>query len=162
MNVLSGGAIGLLDDREANASLVTVLFRDGAPGVLGFLAGLERTLHLGRAFHELVEVHRAELAANHPEITACAHDKSPVLTVSRTDSWCCERRPPSGQPRRRSSPCDRRRYRIQPCSGAWRRRCPGGSRRAARSSHSPTCPARRNSPWRDCRSTAPPCDRSAA
>ena len=36
----------------------------------GFLARLERALHLGRAFHELVEVHRAELAANHPEIAA--------------------------------------------------------------------------------------------
>ncbi len=44
-----------------------------APGVLRFLPRLERTLHLGRAFHELVEVHRTELAANHPEI-ALRHD----------------------------------------------------------------------------------------
>src|SRR5664279_172061 len=65
---------GLFHDREAHTGLVTVLFRDRAPGILGFLAGLERTLHLGRPFHELVEVHRSELAANHPEIAAFGHD----------------------------------------------------------------------------------------
>src|SRR4051794_27805024 len=70
----------LFDDRKAYAGLVTVLFRDHAPGVLGFLAGLERTLHLGRAFHELVEVHRTELASNHPEIAACGHDHLLLLT----------------------------------------------------------------------------------
>jgi hypothetical protein len=30
-------------------------------------------LNLGRAFHQLVEVHRTELAADHPEI-ALRHD----------------------------------------------------------------------------------------
>src|SRR5690349_22055592 len=43
----------------------SVLLGDLAPAVLGFLARLERTLHLGRAFHQLVEIHRAELAADH-------------------------------------------------------------------------------------------------
>src|SRR3954470_4661287 len=66
-------ARGLFHDRKADAGLVTVLFRNRAPGILGFLAGRKRTLHLGRAFHELVEVHRSELAANHPEI-ALRHD----------------------------------------------------------------------------------------
>src|ERR1700730_7507808 len=94
---------GLFDDRKAYAGLVTVLFRHGAPGVLGFLAGRERTLHLGRAFHELVEVHRTELAANHPEI-ALRHDKSPAATVSRTGSSYCGRRPPSERPHRRNIP----------------------------------------------------------
>src|SRR5437016_13971586 len=64
---------GLFDDGKSHAGLVAVLFRDDAPGILGLLAGLERTLHLGRAFHELVEVHRTELAANHPEIAAFGH-----------------------------------------------------------------------------------------
>src|ERR1700729_3513504 len=70
----------LFHDREAYAGLVTVLFRDRAPGVFGFLAGAERTLNLGRAFHELVEVHRTELAANHPEIAAFGHDRLLLLT----------------------------------------------------------------------------------
>src|SRR6267154_1953624 len=61
-------ARGLFHDRKADAGLVTVLFGNRTPGILGFLAGRERTLHLGRAFHELVEVHRSELAADHPEI----------------------------------------------------------------------------------------------
>src|ERR1700744_6034967 len=65
----------LFDDREAHAGLVAVVFRNRAPGIFGFLAGLERTLHLGRTFDQLVEVHRTELAANHPEIAA--HDRSP-------------------------------------------------------------------------------------
>src|SRR5579883_2250303 len=103
------GAVGLFNDREAHAGLVTVLFRHLAPAVLGFLAALERTLDLGRAFHELVEVHRAELTADHPEIAACGHCQSPVCcraaslefascsrligsTVSRTGSSCCGRR----------------------------------------------------------------------
>src|SRR3954471_9239595 len=74
LKFLSGrDAGGFFDDRKAHAGLVAVLFRDRAPGILGFLAGLERSLHLGRAFHELVEVHRSELAANHPEI-ALRHD----------------------------------------------------------------------------------------
>src|SRR5712664_506015 len=71
---LGRDASGLFDDGKAHAGLVTVLFRHHAPGILGFLAGLERTLHLGRTFHELVEVHRTELAANHPEIAAFSHD----------------------------------------------------------------------------------------
>src|SRR5947209_628940 len=71
---------GLFDNGKAHPGLVAVLFRDGAPGILGFLAGLERTLHLGRAFHELVEVHRTELAANHPEIAAFGHDSLLLLT----------------------------------------------------------------------------------
>src|SRR5579859_476819 len=68
----------LFHDRETDAGLVAVLFRNRAPGVFGFLAGLERTLHLGRAFDELVEVHRAELAADHPEIAAFGHCQSPL------------------------------------------------------------------------------------
>src|SRR5882724_12620821 len=71
---LGRDASGLFDDGKAHAGLVAVLFRHHAPGILGFLAGLERTLHLGRTFHELVEVHRTELAANHPEIAAYGHD----------------------------------------------------------------------------------------
>src|SRR5882724_9317764 len=71
---LGRDASGLFDDGKAHAGLMTVLFRHHAPGILGFLAGLERTLHLGRTFHELVEVHRTELAANHPEIAAYGHD----------------------------------------------------------------------------------------
>src|SRR5580693_8568589 len=67
-------ARGLFDDRKAHAGLVTVLFRDRTPGILGLFSGLERALHLGRAFHQLVEVHRAELAADHPEIAALCHD----------------------------------------------------------------------------------------
>src|SRR5450756_76738 len=49
------------------------------------------------------------------------------VTVSRTGSSCCERRPPSGRLHRRSIPCDRRRYRSRPCSDALHRRCPDGS-----------------------------------
>src|SRR5690349_5799457 len=71
-------AVGLLHDREAYAGLVPVLFGDLAPAVFRFLAGLERAFDLRGAFDELVEVHRAELAANHPEIAAFAH-----LSVSR-------------------------------------------------------------------------------
>src|ERR1700733_4723162 len=74
-NQSGGDAGGFFHDGEAHAGLVASLFGDRAPGVLGLLAGLERTLHLGRAFHELVEVHRTELAANHPEIAACRHDR---------------------------------------------------------------------------------------
>ena len=66
---------GLLDDGEAHASLVTVLFRHLAPAVLCILARLERAFDLGRPFHELVEVHRTELAANHPEIAAFGHHR---------------------------------------------------------------------------------------
>src|SRR5215472_10639109 len=72
-------AVGLLHDREADAGLVAALFRYFAPAVFGFLAGLERAFDLSRAFHELVEVHRAELAANHPEIAACGHDRLLLL-----------------------------------------------------------------------------------
>src|SRR6478672_1318236 len=64
---------GLFHDGEAYAGLVAVLFRDLPPTIFGFLARLERTFDLGRAFDELVEVHRAELAADHPEIAACSH-----------------------------------------------------------------------------------------
>src|SRR6478735_2230777 len=78
--VRSGGhPARLFHDREAHAGLVTVLFRDRPPGFLGLGAALERTLNLGRAFHQLVEVHRTELAANHPEIAADRHDDSPWL-----------------------------------------------------------------------------------
>src|SRR6266702_3807098 len=73
-------ARGLFDDRETHAGLVAVFFRDLAPALFGFLAGLERAFDLGRAFHELVEVHRAELAANHPEIAALCHHS--LLTYS--------------------------------------------------------------------------------
>src|ERR1700722_3658591 len=71
---LGRDAAGLFHDREAHASLVAVLFRDHAPGIFGLLAGRERALDLGRAVHERVEVHRTELAANHPVITAVYHD----------------------------------------------------------------------------------------
>src|SRR3954453_21164515 len=67
-------ALRLFDDGEAHAGPVAMLFRDLAPAVLGLLAGLERTLHLRGALHQAVEVHRAELAADHPEIAAVAHD----------------------------------------------------------------------------------------
>src|SRR3974390_3124271 len=67
------GAIGLFNDREAHAGLVAVLLRHLAPALLSLLAGLEGSFDLGRAFHELVEVHRAELTANHPEIAAFGH-----------------------------------------------------------------------------------------
>src|SRR4051794_14440413 len=67
-------ALRLFDDGEAHAGPVAMLFRDLAPAVLGLLAGLERTLHLRRALHQLVEIHRAELAADHPEIAAVSHD----------------------------------------------------------------------------------------
>src|SRR6266545_3443911 len=77
---------------------------------------------------------------------------------SRTGSSYCGRRPPSGQPRRRNIPCDRRRCRIQPCSDAWRRRCPDGSPGAERSSRTQAYPARRNTLLRDYQSTELPCD----
>src|SRR6476646_7999092 len=68
-------ARGLFDDREAHASLVAIFFRNLAPALFGLFTGLERAFDLGRTFHELVEVHRAELAANHPEIApALCHD----------------------------------------------------------------------------------------
>src|SRR5882724_437218 len=67
-------ALGLFHDRKAHAGLMTVLFRDRAPGILRLLPGLERALHLGRTFHQPVEVHRTELAADHPEIAAVLHD----------------------------------------------------------------------------------------
>src|SRR6267142_482666 len=84
-----------------------------------------------------------------------------LLPVSRTGSSCCGRRPPSERLHRRNIPCDRRRYRSRPCSDAWRRRYPDGSPDAEHSSHSPACPARRNTPSRDYQSTELPCDRSA-
>src|SRR5271167_1135322 len=65
---------GLFHDGKADPGLVAVLFRDFAPAVFGLLAGLERTFDLGGAFHELVEVHRTELAADHPEIAAMLHE----------------------------------------------------------------------------------------
>src|SRR6185295_666797 len=68
------GAMRLFHDREAHAGAVPVLFGNLTPAVLGLLAGLERTLHLRGAFHQPVEVHRAELAADHPEIAAVGHD----------------------------------------------------------------------------------------
>src|SRR5258708_8449293 len=67
-------ARGFFDDRKAHAGLVAVFFRNLAPALFGLFTGLERAFDLGRAFHELVEVHRAELAANHPEIAALCHD----------------------------------------------------------------------------------------
>src|ERR1700733_11572108 len=71
---------GLFHDREAHAGLVPVLFRNRAPGILGLLAGRERTLHLGRTMHEGVEIHRTELAANHPVIAAFGHGSLLLLT----------------------------------------------------------------------------------
>src|SRR6478736_3697441 len=75
-------ARGLFDDRKAHAGLVAILLRDLAPALFGFLAGLERAFDLGRAFHELVEVHRAELAANHPEIAALCHDSLLIFSAA--------------------------------------------------------------------------------
>src|SRR4051812_36963453 len=46
-------AIGLFDDRKAHAAAMAVLFRDLAPAIFRFLAGLERASDLGRTFHEL-------------------------------------------------------------------------------------------------------------
>src|ERR1700746_2516477 len=66
-------AVGLFHDGEAHAGSMPVLFRHFAPEVFRFLARLERTFDRGRAFHELVEVHRTELAPNNPEITAFGH-----------------------------------------------------------------------------------------
>src|ERR1700733_14685050 len=71
-------ACGLFHDREAHAGLVAVFFRNLAPAIFGLCAALERTFDLRRAFHELVEIHRTELAADHPEITAFVHCQSPV------------------------------------------------------------------------------------
>src|SRR3954470_15052940 len=48
-------AMRLFHDGEAHAGAVAVLFGDLTPAVLGLLAGLERTLHLCRALHQLVE-----------------------------------------------------------------------------------------------------------
>src|ERR1700677_1768064 len=76
------GAIRFFDNREAHAAAVAVFFRDRAPGIFGFLAGGERTLHLGGAFHQLVEIHRTELAANHPEITSALHDSLLLLPLA--------------------------------------------------------------------------------
>src|SRR5260221_13687205 len=67
-------ARGLFDNRKAHAGFVAVFFRNLAPALFGLFTGLERAFALGRAFHELVKVHRAELAANHPEIAALCHD----------------------------------------------------------------------------------------
>src|SRR5579871_2459928 len=68
----------LFHDREAHARLVAILLGNFTPAVLGLFAALERTFDLRRAFHELVEIHRAELTADHPEIAAFAHCQSPV------------------------------------------------------------------------------------
>src|ERR1700737_3545426 len=67
-------ARGLFHDGEAHASFVPVLLRDRAPGLFGLLAGLERALNLGRALHQLVEVHRTEPTPNPPEISALFHE----------------------------------------------------------------------------------------
>src|SRR5262249_36136999 len=66
-------AIGLFHDGVADACLVTVFFGNLFPAIFRFLAALERTFDLGRAFHELVEVHRAELAPDNPEKAALGH-----------------------------------------------------------------------------------------
>src|SRR5262249_58953706 len=52
---------------------MTVHFREPLPALLGFLARGERSLHLRRAFHQLVEVHRTELAADDPEQRTALH-----------------------------------------------------------------------------------------
>src|SRR3984957_11554469 len=70
-------ARGLFHDREAHTGLVAVFFRDLAPAIFSLCAALEWTFDLGRAFHELVEVHRTELAADHPEIATVLHRQSP-------------------------------------------------------------------------------------
>src|SRR5579864_1359367 len=105
---------------------MAVFLRDLAPAIFRLRAGLEGTFHLSRAFHELVEIHRTELATDHPEIAACGHCQSPVavarsawnstrlqadrrtVSISRTGSSCYGRRPPSEPLRPRSTPCDRR------------------------------------------------------
>src|SRR5436305_1081195 len=63
----------LFHDRKTNAAAMTVLFGEPLPALLGFLARGERSLHLGRAFHQLMEVHRTELAADDPEERAGLH-----------------------------------------------------------------------------------------
>src|SRR6202012_4105837 len=73
---------GFFDDREAHARSVAMLFRHFAPAGLSLAACLERAFDLRRAFHELVEVHRTELAADHPEIAAFGHCQSPHMAFS--------------------------------------------------------------------------------
>src|ERR1700761_3752969 len=80
-NALCRDAAGLFDDRKAHAGLVAVFFRYRAPGIFGLLAGRERALDLGRAVHQRVEIHRTELATNHPVTAAVLHDS--LLLFSR-------------------------------------------------------------------------------
>src|SRR5215475_715875 len=77
----SACAIRLFHDREAHRTAMAVFLRNLTPAVFRFLARLEGTFDLGGTFHELVEVHRAELAANHPEIAAFGHGY--LLLLSR-------------------------------------------------------------------------------
>src|SRR5882757_10397622 len=60
---------------------MTVLLRHDLPGVLRLFPRLERTLYLGRTFHELVEVHRTELATDNPKIAAW-HDRLLLLPLA--------------------------------------------------------------------------------
>src|SRR5437667_4196886 len=69
----SGRAVRFFHDGEAHAAAMPVFFRDGAPGIFGLLARLERTLHLGRSFDQLVEIHRTEFTTDDPEIAALLH-----------------------------------------------------------------------------------------
>src|SRR5215831_538016 len=85
MKRLRRGTVRLFDDGEAHAGLVAVFFRHFAPAVLRLLARLERTFDLGRSFHELVEVHRAELTANHPEVAAFGHGLLLLLSSLNAD-----------------------------------------------------------------------------
>src|ERR1700733_8577803 len=75
-------ARGLFHDREAHTGLVAAFFRNLAPTIFSLCAALERTFDLRRAFHELVEIHRTELTADHPEIAAFGHCRL---------SCCCTR-----------------------------------------------------------------------
>src|SRR5580692_12983404 len=80
-------ARGLFHDREAHPCLVAVFLRNLAPAIFSLCSALDWTCDLRRALHQLVEVHRTERAADHPEIAACVHCQSPVaLTRSVRNS----------------------------------------------------------------------------
>src|ERR1700724_3529091 len=66
-------ALRLFHDGEAHAAAMPVRLRDFPPGVFGLFASLERTLDLGGSLDQLVEIHRTEFAADHPEIAAVLH-----------------------------------------------------------------------------------------
>src|ERR1700676_3127443 len=66
-------ALRLFHDGEAHAAAMPVLLGDFPPSVFGLFASLERTLDLGGSLDQLVEIHRTEFTADHPEIAAVLH-----------------------------------------------------------------------------------------